>query len=682
MKNKRTIRQKIILYILTVFTLFFLIAVGYIVVSSRQTILKETSEKAELLAKHSATDIEKFFEKNLAVTRTLAQAFSVYQTMPTELWQNIFMQMYMPVIKANPHVYIIWDSWEYYGYVPGYTKEHGRLLMYILRDGNRFDQAREERSLDGDPEIYGGFKKGNADDIWEPYLDVVQDGVRESRVMTTIASPIQINGRFMGLIGLDMELTALQNLVGNIETVEGGFAFLVSPSGIIAGHPDGTQISKNIAEVFPQDVKNENILNRIQRGDEFSFIRVDDDGNSHFMFYSPVTVDGIAKSWSLAISVPYQEIMRSANRTLYISLIVGLLALSVIVILLIYISDNLTRPIVSITESLKKMAFGEISSKMILKINSGDEIEEMAQAFNKSIDGLNKKTSFALDIGNGKLNSDLELLGNNDILGKSLVDMRNSLKKAKDEETIRKAEDAKRAWANEGFAKFADILRQNNDDIQVLADEIISSLVKYLKANQAGMFLLNEDDKRDPHFLLESAFAWDRKKFMNKRVELNEGLVGACAMEKETIQLTEIPEDYVHITSGLGKATPRYIVLVPLKIEEEVLGVIELASFNVLQQFEIEFLERIAQSIASTILSVKINAKTRYLLEQSQQQAEEMLAQEEEMRQNMEELQATQEEMSRKADEQRGREEMLRLEYEKEINSLKSRIEELESDRT
>ena len=130
------------------------------------------------------------------------------------------------------------------------------------------------------------------------------------------------------------------------------------------------------------------------------------------------------------------------------------------------------------------------------------------------------------------------------------------------------------------------------------------------------------------------------------RVLLGEGLVGACALEKETIILTEIPEEYISISSGLGEANPNCILLVPLKQDDKVVGVFEVASFKVFEQYEIEFIEKVAESIAATVITVKINEKTRYLLEQSQQQAE-MQAQEEEMRQNMEEL-ITQEEMARK----------------------------------
>ncbi len=222
MKTKRSIRQKIILYILSVFSLFFIISIGYIVINSRKAILNETLQKTELLAQNSAGEIGRFFEKNITITRTLAQAFSVYQTMPSDQWTDLFTQMYLPVIKANPYVYIIWDSWEYYGFIPNYEKDYGRTMMYVLReDGNTFKNAREERSLDGDPEIYGNFKKSNVDDIWEPYFDEVEEGTREARLMTTIASPVQIDGKYMGLIGLDLELTALQELVINVETLEG-----------------------------------------------------------------------------------------------------------------------------------------------------------------------------------------------------------------------------------------------------------------------------------------------------------------------------------------------------------------------------------------------------------------------------------------------------------------------------
>jgi PAS domain S-box-containing protein len=146
-------------------------------------------------------------------------------------------------------------------------------------------------------------------------------------------------------------------------------------------------------------------------------------------------------------------------------------------------------------------------------------------------------------------------------------------------------------------------------------------------------------------------YAYQRKKFVDKRIEIGQGMVGQCFLEGETTHITNIPEEYTHITSGLGDTKPTTLLIVPLKMNEEVVGVIEIASIKPFEKSYIEFLERLADTIAASITSVKVNESTKLLLEQSQQQAEEMRAQEEEMRQNMEELQATQEQMHRKNDE-------------------------------
>ncbi len=332
----------------------------------------------------------------------------------------------------------------------------------------------------------------------------------------------------------------------------------------------------------------------------------------------------------------------------------GFIIMVVAIFIVSFVIANMISVVVQITSSLKRLAAGEITDDLKIDINTGDEIEEMSKALNISVEGLNKKSVSATQIGQGNFSTEIHMLSDKDMLGKSLIEMRDSLKNAHEEDEKRKLEDQKRNWTTEGFAKFADILRQNSDDLQQLSDEVIRNVVKYLGANQGGIFLWIEEDKGDAHFELMSAYAWDRKKYVTKRIEKGEGLVGACAMEKETIFLKTVPKDYVDITSGLGGSNPRCVILVPLKSENQVLGVIEMASFNPIEKYQIEFLEKVGENIASTISSVRVNAKTKFLLEQSQQQSEEMAAQEEEMRQNMEELQATQEEAARRTGEVEG----------------------------
>lgn len=124
--------------------------------------------------------------------------------------------------------------------------------------------------------------------------------------------------------------------------------------------------------------------------------------------------------------------------------------------------------------------------------------------------------------------------------------------------------------------------------------------------------------------------------------------VGQVFLERAPLQLAELPEDYVNITSGLGKATPRLLVGVPLMVNEVVEGILEIATFKKIEDHHLKLLEKVGESLVAFIQMNRINIKTKVLLTKAQHQTEEMRAQEEEMRQNPEELAATQEEMHRK----------------------------------
>jgi GAF domain-containing protein len=268
-----------------------------------------------------------------------------------------------------------------------------------------------------------------------------------------------------------------------------------------------------------------------------------------------------------------------------------------------------------------------------------NEIGSLTHEVNEILEQLKDAAEFIAAIGEGRL--DIDYAPGKNKLADSLINMQEKLKKMNLEEQRRK-------WSNEGLTKFVDILRSSNDDISVLGDRIISTLVQYTGSNQGGLYTLNDEDENNKHLELVSLFAFNAKKFQQQKVRLGEGILGQTFLEKETTVLNEIPEEYIRITSGLGEANPRSILLVPLKVDQQVYGIVELATFDTYEEHEIQFVEKLGETIASTLASVKASQKNKHLIEQFQQQTEEMRAQEEEMRQNMEELQATQEEIARK----------------------------------
>jgi GAF domain-containing protein/HAMP domain-containing protein len=298
----------------------------------------------------------------------------------------------------------------------------------------------------------------------------------------------------------------------------------------------------------------------------------------------------------------------------------------------------ITRPIAGLSELISTLSKGKFVSVTLKK--GRDEIGRMAEAIESMLVGLKAKAEFAESIGKGNYESNFELLSDEDAMGGALIQMRDNLKRAADE-------DRKRSWATEGLAKFADILRSRTNNLSELSDRIISNLVKYMNANQGALFLVNDDNAQETFIEMAACYAYDRKKFLGKRIETGEGLTGQCIQEGQTIYMSDIPGDYLKITSGLGEALPRHLLVVPLRIDAQIFGAVEVASFQAIEPHHIEFVEKLGESIASTISSAKVNSRTKKLLEETQVQAEQMRAQEEEMRQNMEELSATQEEMHR-----------------------------------
>lgn len=344
--------------------------------------------------------------------------------------------------------------------------------------------------------------------------------------------------------------------------------------------------------------------------------------------------------------------------------IMGLILVIGAIIIGILTINSLAIPINHTKNILLSMGRGVLPKEKLTE--GSDELGQMAKALNMLVQALTNIFNFSLQIGKGDFNTHFEPLSEEDVLGHSLLDMRNELKKAAEEETRRKEEDEQRNWAAQGVARFSDILRTNTDELDELSYNIISNLVKYTNSNQGGIYIVNDNDKNNLFIEMKASYAYDRRKFITKRIEIGEGLVGRCYQEKEKIYLTDIPHDYMKITSGLGEESPRALLIVPLVYNDVIYGLVEIASFNEYPAHVIEFIERIGESIAATISSSKAQIQTALLLEQSQQQAEEMSSQEEEMRQNMEELRATQEQSARREEE-----------LQQEVIELRKRLKEL-----
>lgn len=462
--------------------------------------------------------------------------------------------------------------------------------------------------------------------------------------MISACMPILYNGKFYGVVGADITLDTLQNLAKGIKKniFDGrSIVTITNQEDKVVAHSETDKFFlKDATKVFTEF---KDLANNKEKSSYFI-------KNDTLVAFAPIFLGKDKSNWQVAIRVPMSEITASTWTQLYIYLAIGIIFIIIWIFVADYIIKKLTNPIFEIANAAENIAVGDLTYNEVEVTST--ELAVLNEAFTKLVKSQQHITEVCVGISEGDFSLQAQVKGEKDTLGGSVNKMISNLKTAA-------IEDSKRNWISDGLAKFSEILRENND-FEKLTSSIISELVKYVKANQGGLFVL--EDGVESNLQLVASYAYDRRKYIKRTIALNEGLVGQCYLEKSRIYLTDVPSNYVYITSGVGKATPRCVLIVPLLVNEKVEGVIEIASFQKFEEHEIAFVEKIAESIASTLSNIKINIQTAKLLSETQEQSEQMRSQEEEMRQNLEEMTSIQEEMQRK-------------EYE-----YISRIQELEAD--
>lgn len=478
------------------------------------------------------------------------------------------------------------------------------------------------------------YKQEQTTMIQEVLMDNVNNAykmIAQAHEMAKAASPYPDGGDFSyetSIAGMMTQASYLKMTVENIRTIrfgDDGYIWLneINPPYTVVMHPisphmEGTaqyfyikETQQNVYEAFA-DVIHENGGEGFL---EYDFYRPGSNERipklSFIKLYEPlgwvigtgVYVDYIDKM----VAAKTEQLNEQTGEMVQYTILVGLLLIALASAALFIFGKTITDAIYKVRAQLFEMSQGRIV-KISEKV-SQDEIGDMTQSLNDLIEGVTKYSEFALQIGEGNLQADFSTLSEDDTLGNSLLAMRSSLQKASMEEEARNEENEKRNWANEGYTKFSELMRKSSGDLNEMAFVIISNLVDYVGATQGGLFIFNDENTEQPVLEMAASVAYGRRKFLEKQILPGDGLVGACFLEKKKIYITDVPEEYTEIKSGLGTANPGSILILPLMIEDNVIGIIELAAFKKFRKHEIEFTEKVSESIAASVYAAKINAQ-------------------------------------------------------------------------
>ncbi len=245
-------------------------------------------------------------------------------------------------------------------------------------------------------------------------------------------------------------------------------------------------------------------------------------------------------------------------------------------------------------------------------------------------DNLLELENFAKKIGEGEFDVELSKDAQRFSLTKTLLEMKNRLQELQKEEE-------QRNWTIRGIAEFSHILRNNNNfELAKTTNTFISYLIKYIKAQQGAVFVINNEKPVNKFLELMASYAYNATQFEQKKRSMEDGFLGECIRRKKNIKINDIPETYTQITSGLGQTIPRNILLVPIIFKDIVYGVVEISTLEILEDFKIELIETVTRNLAVAFDTFYTNQNTQNLLKETTAIKDELMTREQIMLENIE----------------------------------------------
>lgn len=643
MKGNNKTTAILIVLMLTVYS----IVAWFFVRDDYKFSLDKTIKTSDSYCRNKASIISSYMNLHVQTANTIAQMLASAKDRYGFNMIQYCEQSIKNVVIENPQIASVTVTWEYSAVNPNWTKPVGRLITKAYMIDGRPRILRDTVDLEGEyvSEYYYQMKNGVTHTMLTSPELVTNDYVSQSESVQcfNIGTRIVLDDNYIGMVTIELPLSNLQPLLDDMPLDYAGNVFIVANNGKIYCHPDQSLNRANFMDAYRDMDKNDEVSRFLADGLTGDANLQNDIKNVHISLL-PISVTDSGKPWTLVSEIDNNRIRMQSIRKVVPFFFLSFIGLAMMVLVTVSFMRKSNNPMQRVVTVLKQIDKGEYDKIEHLE-SADDEINNFYKAVNQLASRILQTTEFARSIGTGDLNQ-LYNVENPNALDLALLDMQKNLQRAQHEEENRKQENEKLSWSQNGLAQLGEYLRMNNADINDFAFNVVSFLVKYVDALQGGLFISEEQDGVK-YLSLKAAYAFDRKKQLEGRVEFGESLVGRCAIEGRYIFLTEVPDGYLYITSGLGENKPKCILLVPLKFEDEVHGVIEIASLKMIEPYQIDFFNNVAERIASSISNIKKNINTAQLLEKFRTQSDELAYRESEIQKSAQSIESTKEDIEK-----------------------------------
>ncbi|WP_423233621.1 methyl-accepting chemotaxis protein [Aminirod propionatiphilus] len=452
------LREKITAIVLAVVLVVFGSVVGVITAVNRRESMMEARQVALIRSRELANEVRLQFERPLDVARSLAgvlEGLGAAGSLDRALVNGMLAQ----VLRRNPDFFGVWTCWE-----PGAfdgrdgdfvgAKGHdgtGRFIPYWYRDGDEVAlEALVGYDVPGEGDYYLRAMESGRETVLDPFEYEV--GGRKV-AMTTLAVPVEIGGRRVGAVGVDIALEVLQEMTTKMRFYETGFGRLLSHGGIVASHPSRDRIGDVAGEI--QGAGGDEVLRRIRRGkswfEESWSVALK---QTTFKAFAPVEIGRTGTPWSFGVVALDEEVLAASNRLFVLPLALTGVGLAVVIAAVWLVAGRIVRPLRTVAAMAERAREGDLTvTRDDFALRSSDELGIMADALaamigsqadtvfqirhaaeavaatSTSLAALSEETNASMDEVRTRLDQVLELSESN---GTSIREMASSIQEMAD----------------------------------------------------------------------------------------------------------------------------------------------------------------------------------------------------------------------------------------------------------
>ncbi|MBN1650566.1 MAG: HAMP domain-containing protein [Bacteroidales bacterium] len=384
------LKSKLNLYILTVATIIYSISIGYISLQLKQTTSSDSAALAKAYTREYRNKVQDDLNKIIVSTRTLSHALGDYNKYSQKQRSEYYNDLMVNWMRNNDQYLSVGLSWEKKALDKNYKLRNGRVRSVYFRKNNEIlanTETLEENNFNLKSAYYI-IREQNKETIVDPYYDVSTPELA-GILMTTVACPINgEDGSFDGLLGVDISLETMKDIIADIHPFDSTVSYIIANNGSIVAHSDHALIGKDYflslngdSTLFRQGFE-KSLQNK---GFEFKYSNAQDH-NEYFVAMEPISIGNADKMWMMGIEVPVKIVMKEANIVFRNTLIVGILGLLILFVLVYFISDAISKPIIEGIDFAKEIASGNLEAK--LNVQRNDEIGELAKSLTSMADKL------------------------------------------------------------------------------------------------------------------------------------------------------------------------------------------------------------------------------------------------------------------------------------------------------